>query len=140
MVSGIGSVSDGTTEIQTRLIRLIAFPVEPRPFAVFTPQRICLIYGEEGKDLVNPEVGTAFTAVFDFKEFDNKKAHYVRITDEKSRREITRKISPITQVNAASAPASFLHGDADELVPLQQSEIMVASLQKAGVPAKLIVW
>jgi acetyl esterase/lipase len=99
-----------------------------------------LNFGGEGKPLVTQELGSRFTAVVDYKEFDNKKAHYVRITDEKRRREITRKISPITHVNAASAPTLFFHGDEDELVPLQQSEAMLASLKNAGVSAKLIVW
>ena len=99
-----------------------------------------LNYGAEGRNLVNSDMDPAFTAAFDYKEFDQQKIRHVRITDEKKRREITRRISPNTHVNAASAPALFLHGDADELVPLQQSEVMVANLQKAGVPAKLIVW
>jgi acetyl esterase/lipase len=99
-----------------------------------------LNYGGAGKNLVNPDMDPAYTAAFNYKEFDKNKIKFVRVTDEKQCCEITRRISPITHVNAASAPALFLHGDADELVPIQQSEIMVASLQKAGVPAKLIVW
>jgi acetyl esterase/lipase len=99
-----------------------------------------LNYGGEGKNLVNPDMDPAYVPAFAYKEFDKEKTQFVRVTDEKARREITQRISPITHVNASSAPTLFLHGDADELVPLQQSEVMVASLQKAGVPAKLIVW
>jgi dipeptidyl aminopeptidase/acylaminoacyl peptidase len=33
----------------------------------------------------------------------------------------------------------LIHGDADPLVPLQQSEAMLAALKQAGVPAELIV-
>jgi dipeptidyl aminopeptidase/acylaminoacyl peptidase len=33
----------------------------------------------------------------------------------------------------------MIHGDADKLVPLQQSEVMLAKLKEAGVPADLIV-
>jgi acetyl esterase/lipase len=99
-----------------------------------------LNFGAEGKALATHELGTPFTAVVDYKEFDREKGHYVRITDERKRREITAKISPITHVNSASAPTLFFHGDEDELVPLQQSERMVASLKKAGVPAELIIW
>ena len=99
-----------------------------------------LNYGAEGRNLVNPNMDPAFAPAFRYRVFDKEKNQFVRITDEKNCREITRRISPITHVNAASAPVLFLHGDADELVPLQQSEIMVASLKKAGVPVKLIVW
>lgn len=99
-----------------------------------------LNYGGEGRNLVNPDMDPAYIAAFQYKEFDAQKKEFVRITDEKKRQEITRRISPNAHVNAASAPTLFLHGDADELVPLQQSEVMVTNLQKVGVPAKLIVW
>jgi acetyl esterase/lipase len=99
-----------------------------------------LNYGAEGKNLVNDDMDPAYAPAFCYKEFDKQKTQFARVADEKCRREITRRISPITHVNATSAPTLFLHGDADDLVPLQQSEVMAASLQKAGVPAKLIVW
>ncbi|PYR25958.1 MAG: alpha/beta hydrolase, partial [Acidobacteria bacterium] len=35
-------------------------------------------------------------------------------------------------------PFLLIHGDADKTVPFQQSEIMDAALQKAGVAVKLI--
>ena len=34
---------------------------------------------------------------------------------------------------------NVIHGDADTLVPLQQSELMLAKLKEAGVPTELIV-
>lgn len=49
------------------------------------------------------------------------------------------KISPARLVQSASPPFLFIHGDADPLVPLQQSQVMVDALKKAGVPAELIV-
>ena len=33
----------------------------------------------------------------------------------------------------------LLHGDADELVPLQQSQILIKKLQSANVPNRLII-
>ena len=33
----------------------------------------------------------------------------------------------------------IIHGDADRLVPLQQSQTFVKKLQSAGVPCKLVV-
>ena len=61
------------------------------------------------------------------------------ITDAARLREITRQISPITHVSPDDPPTLIIHGDADVLVPLQQSESFVEKLKSAGVPAKLVV-
>jgi acetyl esterase/lipase len=56
--------------------------------------------------------------------------------------ELTKKvtqISPARLVTPSVPPFLLIHGDADPLVPLQQSEAMVAALKKAGVDAQLIV-
>lgn len=50
-----------------------------------------------------------------------------------------RQISPARLVTPQTPPFLLIHGDADSVVPLQQSELMLAALQKAGVPAELIV-
>ncbi len=50
-----------------------------------------------------------------------------------------RQISPARLVTPQAPPFLLIHGDADPVVPLQQSELMLAALQKAGVPAELIV-
>lgn len=49
------------------------------------------------------------------------------------------KISPARLVQSQAPPFLFIHGDADPLVPLQQSEVMVEALKKAGIDAELIV-
>jgi acetyl esterase/lipase len=48
-------------------------------------------------------------------------------------------ISPARLVKPHAPPFLLIHGDADPLVPLQQSEVMLEALKKAGVPAELIV-
>lgn len=48
--------------------------------------------------------------------------------------------SPIHQVDAMRAPVLLLHGDADEVVPVQQSRDLAASLQNRGVPVELHVY
>lgn len=56
--------------------------------------------------------------------------------------ELTQKvtqISPARLVTPQAPPFLLIHGDADTVVPLQQSEAMLAALKKAGVPAELIV-
>jgi acetyl esterase/lipase len=48
-------------------------------------------------------------------------------------------ISPARLVSQSAPPFLFIHGDADPLVPLQQSQKMVEALRAAGVSAELIV-
>lgn len=48
-------------------------------------------------------------------------------------------ISPARLVTDQAPPFLLIHGDADLVVPLQQSEVMLAALKQAGVSAKLIV-
>jgi acetyl esterase/lipase len=50
-----------------------------------------------------------------------------------------KKISPAHHVTEQFPPFLVYHGDKDPLVPLQQSELLVAALKKEGVPAELIV-
>lgn len=47
-----------------------------------------------------------------------------------------REASPVTHVSAGDAPMLLFHGDLDEVVPIQQSELMAATLQKAGVAVR----
>lgn len=51
---------------------------------------------------------------------------------------IAWEASPINHVSVQSAPFLLVHGDADQIVPFQQSEAMEASLRKEGVPVKLL--
>lgn len=49
------------------------------------------------------------------------------------------QISPARLVTPHTPPFLLVHGDADPLVPLQQSERLLAALKNAGVPAELII-
>ena len=53
--------------------------------------------------------------------------------------EQARKLSPARLVAGPTPPFLFIHGDADPLVPLQQSQKMVDALKAAGNSAELIV-
>ena len=54
-------------------------------------------------------------------------------------KEKARKASPLTYVSKDSAPFLIMHGDQDNTVPLNQSEVLAEALKKAGVEAKLVV-
>ena len=47
--------------------------------------------------------------------------------------------SPITHATKDASPVFFMHGDADTLVPLQQSQVMKAKLDELGVENQLVV-
>jgi len=54
-------------------------------------------------------------------------------------KELALQISPARLVKPPVVPFLLIHGDADPLVPLQQSQKMVAALKAAGGSAELIV-
>jgi acetyl esterase/lipase len=60
------------------------------------------------------------------------------LTDDELAAKI-RQISPARLVTADAPPFLLIHGDADPVVPLQQSAAMHAALEAAGVSAELIV-
>jgi acetyl esterase/lipase len=100
----------------------------------FFPPTDFFNYGETGKAA---DPGPPFRAAFDFHEFKDRT--FERVTDPEKRKEINKAISPIYQVTKSSAPTLLIHGDKDSLVPLQQSELMIAKLKENGVPCELVV-
>jgi dipeptidyl aminopeptidase/acylaminoacyl peptidase len=52
---------------------------------------------------------------------------------------LVTQLSPVTYVNAKYPPTLIVHGDADMVVPLQQSQSMDRALAGAGVDHKLEV-
>ena len=48
-------------------------------------------------------------------------------------------VSPVFHVHPKAPPCVAAHGGADKLVPCNQSEVFVAALRKAGVPAEAII-
>ncbi|MEO7719798.1 MAG: alpha/beta hydrolase [Capsulimonas sp.] len=49
----------------------------------------------------------------------------------------TKKANPITYISPKASPFFIAHGDADNIVPHHQSELLLAALQKAGGSATL---
>jgi dipeptidyl aminopeptidase/acylaminoacyl peptidase len=47
--------------------------------------------------------------------------------------------SPITYVTPDDPPFLLIHGDRDELVPYQQSQLLYDKLIQANVPAQLVI-
>jgi acetyl esterase/lipase len=108
--------------------------------ACFFPPTDLLNYGRPGNALIHAkDHGKAFRPAFDYHELDKETNLWVPVTDPDRLREIARQISPVSHVSADDPPTLIIHGDADPLVPLQQSETIVAKLKGAGVATKLVV-
>jgi acetyl esterase/lipase len=58
---------------------------------------------------------------------------------EQDIQEAAKAISPVHRISKPAAPFLFIHGDADTVVPLSQSEKLVAAITRAGGSAELIV-
>jgi acetyl esterase/lipase len=54
-------------------------------------------------------------------------------------RDRVARANPITYIAPGAPPFLIVHGDRDDLVPLNQSELLHAALQQAGVTSTLIV-
>jgi len=107
--------------------------------ACLFPPTDFLNYGKAGEKALGRGTLKDFRAPFDFTELELKPLHFVFVTDEKKMEEIGKQISPINHVSADDPPTLIIHGDADTLVPIQQSQIIVEKLKAAGVKAKLVV-
>jgi acetyl esterase/lipase len=81
---------------------------------------------------------TDITPAFEFHELDPATGKFAPVTPER-RREIGREVSPLTHAAKGSAPVLIIHGDQDRLVPLAQSEVMIAKLKACGVACELKV-
>ena len=55
------------------------------------------------------------------------------------RTELAKAANPITFVDADDPPFLIFHGDKDDIVPLDQSRLLVTALEKASVPVTLVV-
>src|SRR5215831_18312827 len=107
--------------------------------ACFFPPTDFLNYGKPGELALGRGALAGLKAAFAFREFDTKTKTFVPVKDEDQIRKIGRQISPVYHVSSDAPPALIFHGDADKLVPLQQSELLVRKFKETGVEAKLVV-
>jgi acetyl esterase/lipase len=111
--------------------------------ACFFPPTDFLNYGEPGK-LAWTTTLNWLPAPFAFErlEPDNKKklysAQFVKVSPDEQKA-IAKEISPINWVTSDAPPILIIHGDADRVVPFEQSKRLVEKLEQAKVPVKLEV-
>lgn len=110
--------------------------------ACFFPPTDFLNYGLEGANAFTDNTLVKMIRVrpaVDIHEYDEITGRFERVDDSEKFKTLLREIAPITHVTADDAPTMIVHGDADQLVPLQQSQLIMPLFEKAGVPAELIV-
>jgi acetyl esterase/lipase len=108
--------------------------------ACFFPPTDFLNFGGPGKEYIHAtDHRPPFRAAFDYRELDKKSMLWERIGDTEKLRQIARNISPIYHISPDDPPTCIVHGDKDDLVPLQQSQTFIAKLKEAGVEGKLVV-
>jgi acetyl esterase/lipase len=128
--------SAGDPEAQDPIDRLSS---RVQAVACFFPPTDLLNYGATGFSIIGADATKGFRAPFDFQEMDETTRAFVTITDQNRRLEIGRQISPIYHVTSDDPPTFLMHGDADVLVPLQQSKLIIEKFKEANVPCELVV-
>jgi len=107
--------------------------------ACFFPPTDFLNYGKPGEVALGRGALSGLKAAFDFRTFDTKTKAFVPVKDEEHILKIGRKISPVYHVSKDSPPTLIFHGDADKLVPIQQSRLLVQKLKEKDVEVELVV-
>jgi acetyl esterase/lipase len=97
--------------------------------AVFYPPTDFLNYGEEGRNAITFPLLRPFWPAFGVTD--------ATTPEEKER--LGRTLSPYQGLTKSMPPTFIIHGDADLLVPIQQSERLIKKLDELGVKAKLDV-
>jgi len=105
---------------------------EVKATAIFFPPTDFTMYGTKAVDPRSEDRFAKIIRALAFREGVDG------LSDEEITERIT-SISPAKLVHKQAPPFLFIHGDADPVVPLQQSEVMVKALKENGVEAKLII-
>jgi acetyl esterase/lipase len=106
--------------------------------AVLFPPTDFLNYRGEGKNIMDDPALEPFSAAFDFHEM-NDAQHKLLPVSRRRHTEILRELSPAQNISKNTPPCMIIHGDKDELVPMQQSTLFLDKLKAQGVTAELIV-
>ena len=143
----IGIISDASGTIPSLMVATAPFaPGGEDPVDRESSQVQAVVVHCPGTDLLNfGDQNTTPTEFWgkphpfsDFHYWDEEAQRFERILDREKMRELLCQCSPITHVSATTPPTLLLHGEEDQAIPLQQSELFAARLQELGVPHKLM--
>ncbi len=96
--------------------------------ACFFPPTDFLNWGKPGVNALTVEQLKPFRPAFG-----------IRSEEPAALEALARAESPIYRVTPAMPPTLIIHGDRDELVPIQQAELLIQRLKEVGVPQRLVV-
>jgi acetyl esterase/lipase len=146
---GIGGASSGG--LLALLVGVAPLPANPKAVdlvdrvdsrvqavACFFPGTDYLNYG--GRQIIDvKDCRIDHRAAHDFRAWSAEELLFKPVTDRDERRKIVRELSAIYHISKQSPPTLLIHGDKDEVVPLQQSQSFVDKLKEQNVPARLVV-
>jgi acetyl esterase/lipase len=108
--------------------------------AVFFPPTDFLNWGKANTEMQKQGLRLfGVIGAFDFKAFADSTGLYERINQEDKINAIAKSLSPINLVTPDDPPVFITHGDKDNVVPLQQSEIIIKKLNEAKVINKFVL-
>ncbi len=110
--------------------------------ACFFPPTDFLNFGFTGGNILmaKPQLARSnFLAPFLFTAYDSVNKYFPIIGDTAQQNKIAHQMSPVYHVSADDAPTFIVHGDADKVVPLQQSKLLIEKLRSKNVPSQLQV-
>ncbi len=108
--------------------------------AVFFPPTDFLNWGKTNTGIDREAIKRARVAgAFDFKILSDSTGMYEHIPGSEANLQIGKLMSPVNHVSLDDPPIFLLHGDADPVVPLQQSQILTQRLKAAGVIHELVI-
>ena len=107
--------------------------------ACYYPPTDFLNWGAAGQNIMKSDLMKApvFNHLFEIRKWNPQRRLFSYITDTIETNKILFDISPINNISSNDAPVLIIHGDQDNVVPLQQSESLIKKLQEAKVPASL---
>jgi acetyl esterase/lipase len=109
---------------------------------VFYPPTDFLNYGKANSFSQVSQAGLAMLGVagaFDFKVWNDTTRTYVPVTSMEKRMQIAKEVSPINYVSSDDPPVFIIYGNKDIVVPMQQSESIIAKFREAKVPCAFII-
>ena len=123
----------GLVEENNRVQAVVAY-FPPTDFLNFGGEGV---FVDDAIRRVEPDGSNPFLQALYLFDHDPEKLRITRVTDERRLAQHYRDISPYYHVTADDPPTLLVHGDADERVPIQQSERILERFEVEGVEHRL---
>ena len=129
-----GSDDPGTQAERSSRVQAVVAYFPPTDFLNFGAEGV---FVDDAIRRVEADGGNPFLQALYLFDHDPQKMRITRVTDEQRLAQHYRDISPYYHVTADDPPTLLVHGDADERVPIQQSERILERFEVEGVEHRL---